>query len=110
MVGGKFLVLVSIFSKIRTWIIGGGGKRIPLPPQLNYWGRVSRLPPKSPPMDDGILGCRPCWCPSPTLWPSISWCFSIHYLHLPLDFIRVRFSFTADVSAPIRSTLHLLTF
>jgi len=42
MVVVKFLVfvseVVSIFSKILTWIIGGGGKRIPLPHQLNYWG------------------------------------------------------------------------
>src|SRR6218665_2076226 len=43
----KFLVfvseVVSIFSKILTWIIGGG-KRIHLPHQLNYWVRVPRLP------------------------------------------------------------------
>jgi len=37
----------------------------------------------------GILGFRPCWCPSAFPSPSISWCFSITLLRLPLDFIRV---------------------
>src|SRR6218665_1612081 len=50
MVVVKFLVfvseVVSIFSQILTWIIGG--ERIPLPHQLNYWG--SACPPKSTPM------------------------------------------------------------
>src|SRR6218665_3542453 len=54
MVVVKFLVfvseVVSIFSKILTWIIGGG-KRIPLPHQLNYWGGACPgCPPKSTPM------------------------------------------------------------
>ena len=50
----KFFVfvskVVSIFSKILTRIFLGG-KRIPLPHQLNYWG-VARpgCPPKSAPM------------------------------------------------------------
>ena len=50
MVVVKFLVfvseVVSIFSKILTWIIGGG-KRIPLPHQLNYWGARAQDAPLS---------------------------------------------------------------
>src|SRR6218665_2410468 len=56
----------------------------------------------------GILGYRPCWCPSPFPLPSISRCFPIH--SSPAIGFHSCFSFTADVSAPIRSTLHLLTF
>ena len=50
MVAVKFLVfvseVVSIFSKILTLIIGGG-KRIPLPHQLNYWGARAPAAPLS---------------------------------------------------------------
>src|SRR6218665_1930833 len=50
MVVVKFLVfvseVVSIFSKILTWIIGGG-KRIPLPHQLSYWGARAPAAPLS---------------------------------------------------------------
>src|SRR6218665_948118 len=56
----------------------------------------------------GILGYRPCCRPSPFPWPSISRCFSIQSSHA-IGFHSC-FSFTADVSAPIRSTLHLLTY
>ena len=49
MVVVKFLVfvseVVSIFSKILTWIIGG--ERIPLPHQLNYWGARAPAAPLS---------------------------------------------------------------
>src|SRR6218665_1694260 len=48
------------------------------------------------------MGFRPCWCPS----PSISRCFSIH--SLPAIGFHQGFFFTTDVSAPVRSTLHLL--
>jgi len=50
MVVVKFLVfvseVVSIFSKILTWIIGGV-KRIPLPHQLSYWGARAPAAPLS---------------------------------------------------------------
>src|SRR6218665_3944998 len=46
----------------------------------------------------GILGFRPCWCPSPFPSPSISRCFPFILLHLPLDFIRL--FLTVTVSAP----------
>ena len=43
----KYLVfvseVVSIFSKILTWIIGG--PKDTFAPQLNYEGRAPRLPP-----------------------------------------------------------------
>src|SRR6218665_4180208 len=42
-------------------------------------------------------------------FPSISRCFSIHSSSLAIGFHSC-FFFTTDVSAPIRSTLHLLTF
>src|SRR6218665_498606 len=50
----KFLVfvseVVSIFSKIHTWIIGRA-KGYLCPPQLNYWGGACPgCPPKSTPM------------------------------------------------------------
>src|SRR6218665_1080483 len=57
----------------------------------------------------GILGYCPCWCPSPFLSPSIAWCFSIHSSS-PAIGLHSCFFFTTDVSAPIRSTLQLLTF
>src|SRR6218665_1240977 len=41
--------------------------------------------------------------------PSISWCFSIHSSSPPIGFHSC-FFFTTDVSAPIQSTHHLLTF
>ena|SRR6218665_3774303 len=54
MVVVKFLVfvseVVSIFSKILTWIIGGGQKDTFAPPTQLLGGRVPRLPPKSTPM------------------------------------------------------------
>src|SRR6218665_2343527 len=59
--------------------------------------------------DSGILGIRPCWCPSPFPLPSISRCFSIHSSSPAIGFYSC-FFFMAYVSAPIRSTLHLLTF
>src|SRR6218665_1112572 len=46
----------------------------------------------------GILGFRPCWCPSPFPSPSISRCFIFTLLRLSLDFIRL--FFTVAVSAP----------
>jgi len=53
----KFLVfvceVVSIFSKILTWIIGG--KRIALPPTQLLGGTRPGCPPKSTPMCLGIL-------------------------------------------------------
>src|SRR6218665_2518902 len=53
MVVVKFLVfvseVVSIFSKILTWIIGGQKDTFAPPTQL-LGGRVPRLPPKSTPM------------------------------------------------------------
>ncbi len=57
----------------------------------------------------GTLGFRPCWCPSPFPSPSISRCFPIHSSSPAIEFHSC-FFFTTDVSAPIRSTLHLLTF
>src|SRR6218665_3840087 len=47
----------------------------------------------------GILGFRPCWCPSPFPSPSMSRCFLFTLLPLPLDFIRL-FFFTVAVSSP----------
>src|SRR6218665_1842308 len=64
---------------------------------LGYWA------------SSGILGFRPCWFPSPFLSPSKSRCFFIHSSSPAIGFHSC-FFFTADVSAPIRSTLHLLTF
>src|SRR6218665_3314270 len=46
----------------------------------------------------GILGFRPCWCPSPFPSPSISRCFPFTLFHLPLDFIRLYL--TVTVSSP----------
>src|SRR6218665_1897092 len=45
----------------------------------------------------GILSYCPCRCPSPFPSPSISQCFSITHLCLPLDFICVS-SLLSDVS------------
>src|SRR6218665_467172 len=42
--------IVSIFSKILTWIIGGQKDTFAPPTQLLGGGRVPRLPPKSTPM------------------------------------------------------------
>src|SRR6218665_1585703 len=56
----------------------------------------------------GILGFRPCWCLSPFPLPSIPRCFPITSSHPAIEF-QSCFFFTADVSAPIRSTLQLLT-
>src|SRR6218665_2135388 len=56
----------------------------------------------------GILGYHPGRRPSPFPSPSISRCFSIH--PSLVSGFHSCFSFTADVSAPIRSTLHLLAF
>src|SRR6218665_498711 len=56
-----------------------------------------------------ILGWCPCWCPSPFPSLSMSRCFSIHSSSPAIGFNSC-FFFTAGVSAPIRSTLHLLTF
>src|SRR6218665_1951837 len=65
----------SIHCSMGSWPVG---VQCPLTSSLGeflgYWA------------GSGILGYRPCWCPSPFSLPSISWCFSIH---LPLDFIRV---------------------
>src|SRR6218665_2637880 len=55
----------------------------------------------------GVLGFRPYWCPSP--FPSLSILGVFHSLLSAIEF-QLRFFFTADVSPPIRSTLHLLTF
>src|SRR6218665_536169 len=46
----------------------------------------------------GILGFRPCWCPSPFSLPSMSRGFPFTLLQLPLDFIHL--FFTVAVSAP----------
>src|SRR6218665_2274005 len=48
----------------------------------------------------GILGFRPCWCPSPFPSPSISRCLIFTRLHLPLDFIHVRLFFAVAEFAP----------
>src|SRR6218665_1819628 len=55
----------------------------------------------------GVLGARPYWCPSP--FPSLS---ILGFFHSLLSAIGYQscFFFTAVVSPPIRSTLHLLTF
>src|SRR6218665_43651 len=55
----------------------------------------------------GVLGFRPHWCPSPFPSPSILGVF--HSLLSAIGF-QSCFFFTVDVSPPIRSTLHLLTF
>src|SRR6218665_3266710 len=55
----------------------------------------------------GVLGFRPYWCASPFPSPSILGVF--HSLVSAIGF-QSCFFFTADVSLPIRSTLHLLTF
>src|SRR6218665_2929086 len=55
----------------------------------------------------GVLGFRPYWCPSPFPLPFILGVF--HSLLSAIGF-QSCFFFTADVSPPIRSTLHLLTF
>src|SRR6218665_3149846 len=69
------------------------------------WGRIGTL--KSLPGLFGVLGFRPYWCPSPFPSPSILGVF--HSLLSAIGF-QSCFFFTADVSPPIRSTLHLLTF
>src|SRR6218665_336625 len=57
MVVVKFLVfvsqVVSIFSKILTWIIGGANGYL-CPTNSIIGGRVPRLPPKSTPMQVGV--------------------------------------------------------
>src|SRR6218665_4214648 len=55
----------------------------------------------------GVLGFRLYWCPSPFPSPSILGVF--HSLLSAIEF-QSCFFFTADVSPPIRSNLHLLTF
>src|SRR6218665_3420915 len=55
----------------------------------------------------GVLGFRPYWFPSP--FPSLSILGVFHSLLPAIGFQSCVF-FTADVSPPIRSTLHLLTF
>src|SRR6218665_1582516 len=55
----------------------------------------------------GVLGFRLYWCPSPFPLPSILGVF--HSLLSAIGF-QSCFFFTADVSPPIRSILHLLTF
>src|SRR6218665_3975391 len=55
----------------------------------------------------GILGYHPSWRPPPFFLPSISQSFSIHSSSPAIGFHSC-FFFTADASAPIRSTLHLL--
>src|SRR6218665_929697 len=55
----------------------------------------------------GVPGFRPYWCPSPFASPSILGVF--HSLLSAIEF-QSCFFFTADVSPPIRSNLHLLTF
>ena len=47
----------------------------------------------------GILGFRPCWCPSPFPTPSIFRCFSIHSSSPAIEF-HSSFFFTIYVSAP----------
>src|SRR6218665_3282401 len=54
----------------------------------------------------GVLGFRPYWCPSP--FPSLSMLCVFYSLLSAIGF-QSCFFFTADVSPPIRSTLHLLT-
>src|SRR6218665_3269633 len=60
-------------------------------------------------LSEFLMGYRPCWCPSPFPSPSIFRCFSIHSSSPAIGFHSC-FCFTDDVSAHIRSTLHLLTF
>src|SRR6218665_2925520 len=55
----------------------------------------------------GVLGFRPYWCPSS--FPSLSILGVFHSLLSAIGF-QSCFFFTADISPPIRSTLHLLTF
>src|SRR6218665_138205 len=55
----------------------------------------------------GVLGFRPYWCPSP--FPSPSKLGVLHSLLSAIGF-QSCFFFTADVSPPIRSTLHLPYF
>src|SRR6218665_242186 len=55
----------------------------------------------------GVLGFRPYRCPSP--FPSLSILGVFQSLFSAIGF-QSCFFFTADVSPPIRSTLHLLTF
>src|SRR6218665_1139143 len=55
----------------------------------------------------GALGFCPYWCPSP--FHSLSILGVFHSLLSAIGF-QSYFLFTADVSPPIRSTLHLLTF
>src|SRR6218665_1640716 len=52
-------------------------------------------------------GLCPYWCPSP--FPSLSILDVFHSLLYVIGF-QSCFFFTADVSPPVRSTLHLLTF
>src|SRR6218665_2367955 len=52
----------------------------------------------------GVLGFRSYWCPSP--FPSLSILGVFHSLLSAIGF-QSCFFFTADVSPPIRSTLHL---
>src|SRR6218665_2624025 len=54
----------------------------------------------------GVLGFRPYWCPSP--FPLLSILGVFHSFLSAIGF-QSCFFFTAEVSTPIRSTLHLLT-
>src|SRR6218665_1881581 len=55
----------------------------------------------------GVLGFRPYWCPLPFPSPSI---LGVFHSFLSAIGYQSCFFFTADVSPPIRSTFHLLTF
>src|SRR6218665_1746594 len=55
----------------------------------------------------GVLGFHPYWCPSP--FPLLSILGVFHSLLSAIGF-QSCFFFTAEISPPIRSTLHLLAF
>src|SRR6218665_1953020 len=91
---------ISTYNPSIQWSIGSApiGVQCPLTSSLReflgYWAA------------SGTLSFRPCWCPSHFPSPSMSWCFSIH--SSPAIGFHSCFSFTADISASIRSTLHSL--
>src|SRR6218665_3266335 len=58
-------------------------------------------------ISSGVLGFRPCWCPSP--FPSLSILVVFHSLISAIAF-QLSFFFATNVSLPIPSTLLLLTF
>src|SRR6218665_2243282 len=90
----------SIHPSIHPWAQHPLVSNVPsLPHWVSFWAIGTGSG------QSGVLGFRPCWCPLPIPLSPISRCFYIH--SSPASGFHSCFFFTADVSAPIRSTLHL---